>query len=311
MPEINQLGSERNKAQCDHCEAMLTEALDHLLSPDDQAIFDRHLASCADCSRMYKDARRGADWLVMLKDAQPEPPAALLKRILATTGPANDAIPVAQTVIQSNTLLSSPQMVPVAVAPVYTGNVLPFRKRVTNAFRLESVKHTFMQPRLAMTAAMAFFSIALTLNLTGVRLTQLRASDLKPSSLKRTFYDANARVMRSVDNLRVVYELESRVRDLQRDSENNTPAPVQNSPSADPQQDDQKAPSQKDKQKQTPPRPRSGSSRSTAPGQMLRFTASAPLHDPQAGLPLPASRHEQVSFVTTPNVFKPFQGGQA
>jgi hypothetical protein len=286
---------------------MLTEALDHLLSPDDQAIFDRHLASCSDCSRMYKDARRGADWLVMLKDAQPEPQAALLQRILATTGPAHDAVPVVQPVVQSNTLLSSPQMVPVAVAPAYTGNVLPFRRRVVNAFRIESIKHTFMQPRLAMTAAMAFFSIALTLNLTGVHLTQLRASDLKPSSLRRSFYDANARVMRSVDNLRVVYELESRVRDLQRDSESNTPAPVQNNPSADPQQDDQKSPSQKDKQKQAAPRPRSGSSRSTVPGQTLRFTASVP----QAGFPLPAPRHEQVSFVTTPNVFKPFQGGRA
>ena len=32
----------------------------------------------------------------------------------------------------------------------------------------------FAEPRLLMTAAMAFFSIALTLNLTGVRLTDLR-----------------------------------------------------------------------------------------------------------------------------------------
>ena len=31
-----------------------------------------------------------------------------------------------------------------------------------------------------MTAAMAFFSIALTLNLTGIKLTEIRAADLRP-----------------------------------------------------------------------------------------------------------------------------------
>ena len=66
-----------------------------------------------------------------------------------------------------------------------------------------------------MTAAMAFFSIALTMNLTGVHLQDLRASDLKPSSLKRDFTSANASVVRYYEGLRVVYELESRVHDLE------------------------------------------------------------------------------------------------
>ena len=70
-----------------------------------------------------------------------------------------------------------------------------------------------------MTAAMAFFAVAVTLNLTGVHLTQMRASDLRPSSLKRSFYQANAHAVRYYDNLRVVYELESRVHDLQRSAE--------------------------------------------------------------------------------------------
>jgi hypothetical protein len=297
---------------------MLADVIDGILSPNEQAIFDRHLATCADCSRMYIDAKRGAEWLMRLKTPQPEPPAFLLERILATTGPAAglDSAPSAA----QHTLLG-PALVPAAasVSPaVYTGNVIPFRQRVTNAFRLQSVRNTFMQPRLAMTAAMAFFSIALTLNLTGVHITQLRASDLKPSSLRRSFYDANAKVVRSIDNLRVVYELESRVQDLQRhdnDSTVSTPAPEsspakapssnQNSPSGD-QQDDQKAPAQ---QKQTAPRPRSGSSRSIAPRQSLQFTAST---DPTGSIPQPALRFDQVSFLTTPNVFKQCQqGGQA
>jgi hypothetical protein len=75
-----------------------------------------------------------------------------------------------------------------------------------------------------MTAAMAFFSIALTMNLTGVHPLSLRASDLQPGSLKRDFYAADARVVRYYEGLRVVYELESRVRDLQTASDTDATA---------------------------------------------------------------------------------------
>ena len=66
-----------------------------------------------------------------------------------------------------------------------------------------------------MTAAMAFFSLALTMDITGTRLKDLSPNNLRPSSLKRTFYSANARVVKYYEGLRVVYELESRVSDLQ------------------------------------------------------------------------------------------------
>lgn len=327
MADINRFGNaqpfgDAASAICAQCEAMLADVIDGVLSPDEQAIFDRHLITCADCSRMYIDAKRGAEWLMRIKTPQPEPSAALLERILATTGPAANArsLPVAAST-QQNTLLGQPVLVPAAatVSPaVYTSdNVLPFRQRVANAFRLQSVRSTFMQPRLAMTAAMAFFSIALTLNLTGVHVTQLRASDFTPSSLKRSFYDTNARVMRSVDNLRVVYELESRVQDLRGDdstsnsgSSNSAPAatPNQNKP-GDQKQDDQKTPGQ---QKQNAPRPRSGSSRSVVPHQTLQFTASASQNEQSGSSPQPALQLEQVSFVSTPNVLKQRnQGGQA
>ena len=88
--------------------------------------------------------------------------------------------------------------------------------------RRTSFGQIMLQPRLAMTAAMAFFSVALTMNLTGFHPTSLRASDLQPSSLKRDFYSANARVVQYYEGLRVVYELESRVHDLQSASDDST-----------------------------------------------------------------------------------------
>jgi hypothetical protein len=92
------------------------------------------------------------------------------------------------------------------------------------AFRGNSFGQIMLQPRLAMTAAMAFFSIALTMNLTGVHLLDLRASNLRPASLKRDFTSANARVVRYYEGLRVVYELESRVHDFEGASDNDVPA---------------------------------------------------------------------------------------
>jgi hypothetical protein len=193
-----------------------------------------------------------------------------------------------------------------------TGKILPFHKRLTNAFKLSSVRHTLMQPRLAMTAAMAFFSIALTLNLTGIRITNLRASDFTPSSIKRTFYDTNARVVRSIDNLRVVYELESRVRDLQRDSDSNTPAPqetspapVQSNPNGEQPRNDQ---DQQKQQKRSNPRQRSGSSRSLGIGHSLQFTTSLA----QSGSSPEPDRKRQQVFLFTPTIFNTIeQGGQA
>ncbi len=175
-----------------------------------------------------------------------------------------------------------------------------------------------LQPRLAMTAAMAFFSIALTMNLTGVRLSQLHASDLKPSSILRSCYEAKARVVRYSDNLRVVYELESRVRDLQRSSDEDrstgssgsagsTSTPSNQSDPAKPNQNqqpgekDQTPGSQHPDQKQTSPRPNPGSSRRETPGGSIRLVESVRTQ-------APSSFAIQASAALTPNVFKKERG---
>ncbi len=88
-----------------------------------------------------------------------------------------------------------------------------------------------------MTAAMAFFSIALTLNLTGVHLNQLHASDLRPTNLRNTWFQATAQAHRSYDNLRVVRVLASRVESVRenlRDDSNTTPEPAPRKPSTQP-----------------------------------------------------------------------------
>ncbi len=252
-PKVLQFGDKTtgNQAgdavQCAQCEAMLADALDGALAADQQERFDAHVAECGLCSQMLADARRGAAWLEMLRTPRPEPPVTLLEQILvATSGAQGTSYPgrMVSGEMEHAGLLGAmhgrlprlsgvatvmPGFAPGAAAASY-GNVVPFRVRAAAALRTSSLGQIALQPRFAMTAAMAFFSIALTMNLTGVHPLSLRPSDLRPSALKRNFTDADARVVRYYEGLRVVYELESRVHDFEGASDNYVPANGQSAP---------------------------------------------------------------------------------
>jgi hypothetical protein len=310
------LGGPGNSQHCAQCEAMLSDALDGTLSAADQATFDLHLVGCPSCATMLADAQRGAAWMEMLKSPRPEPPPALLERIFAQTSGQAAAANKPAIVLGSNDRLRTPgslpgrpTLVPSTTQPAFSTNVIPFRTRLTHAFR--SVGQTMLQPRLAMTAAMAFFSIALTMNLTGVRLSALRASDFKPSSIMRSASQAKMRVVQYTDNLRVVYELESRVHQLSSDDDGSgsstgstTPPANQNNPAAgqkpaggqQPDEQNQKPGSQKQNQKQTKPNP--GSSRRETSGGNIRLAQAVP---PRPLLPPFPSK---AFVVLNPNVFK-------
>ena len=227
---------------CSQCEAMLADALDGTLSAVQQALFDRHIAVCGPCEQALADAKRGAAWLQMLHESRPEPPALLLERILSeTSGQAAELAPMGAAV-------------PVAAGASLAGSrgvVLPFRQRAWAMVRRSGIGQIALQPRLAMTAAMAFFSLALTMDITGLRPQDLRPANFRPSNLKRGFYSAKTGLVQYYEGLRVVYELESRVHDLQGVSEddsdsNNHKAPATKEPATPPaQQPNGNAPAKK------------------------------------------------------------------
>jgi hypothetical protein len=192
--------------ECGHWETLLADALDGLLKPEDEAVFSAHMATCAACTSLFEEARRGREWLEFLSP-EPEVPEGLLDRILAQTGPG--------------------QVAGYGLVPG-SSNVMPMPQPWQRPGFMGQVRR-FAEPRLLMTAAMAFFSIALTLNLTDVKLSSLRLSNLRPTSV-RSFVErrvtmASTPIIRYYDHLRFVYEVESRMRELRRTSEDGSTQP--------------------------------------------------------------------------------------
>lgn len=202
----------RRMFRCEDWESFLADALDGVLPAEDHALFNDHSVDCAVCARLLAEAKRGQEWLQFLH-AEPETPSDLVERILGKTSGAVAERPLAVF------------GAPIAVAP----NVLSL-----------PVRRFTWDNRLMMTAAMAFFSIALTLNLAGIRITDIRLSDLTPASMEnnltRQFYGVKSQVVRYYDNLRFVYEVESKMRELRQNEDTTAPrqAPQQEKPASNP-----------------------------------------------------------------------------
>jgi len=182
---------------CGHWETLLADALDGLLKPEDEATFTAHMASCQACTALFEESRRGREWLDFL-EAEPDVPEGLLDKILAHTGPGQST--------EAEWIAGGAAVIPNTIIPAWQRpGFMGFVRR-------------FAEPRLLMTAAMAFFSITLTLNMTGVKLTALRLSDLRPTAIRafmeRQLTVASVPIIRYYDHLRFVYEVESKMREL-------------------------------------------------------------------------------------------------
>jgi len=77
------------------------------------------------------------------------------------------------------------------------------------------------QPRFMMSFGMIFFSFSLALSIAGVKPADVAKVDLRPAALRHAYNDAQIKVVKFYDNIRFVYEIESKVRELKRA---NTPA---------------------------------------------------------------------------------------
>jgi len=208
-------GESKSEMQCARFEALLADALDATLHGSTLASFEEHRRSCPACAEMYGEAATGMHWLKGLEDIVP--PRHLVHNILAQT-------------------IGSVPEPSAQVAPVSEGWFGKLKGR------LSPVLAPVLTPRFAMSFGMAFFSITMLANIAGIRLGDLKHVDLSAKGLQKTYYSTQARVVRYYENIRLVYEIESRVRDLRRAA---TPEKQEASPPKDPDKGEPRQQNQK------------------------------------------------------------------
>ena len=187
-------GETHNGMQCKEFEALLFDALDQKLTDAKKDRFHAHARSCSRCGPMFAEIEAGQHWLKSLQEV--EPPANLVNNILvATSG------------LESYRLQD---------AAVSAKSALGERIREWMDSFLIPVWSTVRQPRFAMSFGMAFFSLSVALSVAGVKPGDLRQADLSRNGLRRTYYTTTARVVKYYENIRLVYEIESRVQEIKK-----------------------------------------------------------------------------------------------
>jgi len=237
-----------NDMQCSVFDTLLSEALDRTLTGPQSESFQAHAKDCPICGPLLAEAEQGQRWLKQLVDV--EPPANLVNNILAAT-----------TGIDTVRLRGT--------AAAQAGISWFDRMRDWAGMLVGPVVAVARQPRFAMSFGMAFFSLSISLSLAGVKLSDVRHADLRPSAIKRSYYETSGKVVKYYENIRFVYEIESRVREFKRAT---TPA--------------EPAPEQKDRnhRNDTSGRPEEKQERNYSQGESQPVLASAPAGPPVVNL---------------------------
>ena len=187
-------GETHNGMQCNEFETLLFDALDQKLSAGQQERFRAHASICGKCGPMFAEIEAGQHWLKSLAEA--EPPANLVNDILAaTTGIQSYRLQAAAAEHQASLSERIREWVDSLFAPVWS---------------------TVRQPRFAMSFGMAFFSLSVALSVAGVNPRELKQADLSRTGLRRTYYTTTARVVKYYENIRLVYEIESKVQEFKK-----------------------------------------------------------------------------------------------
>src|SRR6185312_10685030 len=183
-------GKEDNRMSCSKFEARHSQGIDGTLAGEKLASFEAHGRVCQLCGPLLHEAEAGHSWLKSL--AEVEPPPELVTNILLRTSGVVSAQGRGAGKLESASWVS--------------------RLRDWAGVIGSPIVAMARQPRFAMSFGMAFFTLSVTLSLAGVKLSDIRHMDLRPSAIRRTYYETSGRVVKYYENIRFVYEIESRVR---------------------------------------------------------------------------------------------------
>jgi len=174
---------------CADFEILLADYIDGSLGAVESAALEQHAAACEGCGVLLKDARSAV--VILRRVGDVSPPAELITRIA----------------------FQAPQ-----------GRTREAFERQGLISRLASKwLQPILQPRLAMGMAMTILSFAMLERCTGVHVQHIEAADLNPVRIWGSLEDKTLRVkdraVKYYENLRWVYEIESRLRALQDQQE--------------------------------------------------------------------------------------------
>lgn len=167
---------------CADLEILLCDYVDGTLHGERKSAVEAHLSECPSCAEMARDSAGAVAFIERAADV--EPPAELLTRILFE-------IPAAKRA------------------------ELPARSwwsRIRSAW-IDPV----LQPRFAMGMAMTVLSFAMLGRFAGIEVRQLKPADLNPVAVWAVLEDKAARTwertVKYYDSLKLVYEIQTRLKD--------------------------------------------------------------------------------------------------
>jgi hypothetical protein len=190
---------------CADIDGLLCDYVDGTLRSEQKAAVEEHLASCAPCAELAKDCAGAVAF--MERAAAVEPPAELLTRILFD-------IPQGAHHRAPRSLWSR-----------------------LKAKWIEPV----LQPRFAMGMAMTILSFAMLGRFAGryagIEMRQIRPSDLNPAAIWTAIEDRALRAwergVKYYENLRLVYEIQTRLKDWGDQAEADRPDAARSKGAAD------------------------------------------------------------------------------
>lgn len=174
---------------CAEFEIVLADYLDGTLQAGERAAIEQHSNECAACHDFLRDVSGG---MSLLQNAeQVEPPPALITRIAYQAPIGRSRHPFERQGLLSR--LASKWLQPI------------------------------LQPRAVMGMAMTVLSFAMLERCTGVHVQQIQAADLSPvriwGGVEDKAWRVRDRAVKYYENLRFVYEIETRLKDLEEQPE--------------------------------------------------------------------------------------------
>lgn len=197
---------------CAELDLLLCDYIDGTLEAARKAAVEEHLARCAACAELAKDAAAALAFVERVPAV--EPPPELITRILFDISAEREKV----------------------------GN-----RRSSLRSMLARLAEPVLQPRFAMGMAMTILSFSMLGRFAGINVRQLQASDLEPAKVWAAVDDRVhrgwARAVKFYESLRLVYEVRSRLRELTEaemgPANEGAPAEAQQSPEPGPNQTSQ------------------------------------------------------------------------